>query len=100
MREKIGVQVPHNKRMQEFLRNNGFPFAVPWYIEKGSMKGTWRIYCKQGKEWLKWSNEAAEKLTSLGFTDTWGSPLSEFSGNGGYFQVFVRGHNEFLREAN
>jgi len=89
-----------NKQMQEFLKANGIN-AVPWYIFKGSMKGCWRIYGKHGKGFGwdamdKWTPEIAEILNGLGFRDYAGKPLGQFSGNGGMFQTFVRGHYEFL----
>ena len=91
---------PENKRMQGFLKANGVD-AVPWYISKGSMRGCWRLYGKHGKGFGaesmdKWTPEIAEKLTSLGFRDFDGKQLGQFSGNGGMFCTFVRGHYEFL----
>jgi len=70
------------------------------FIWKGSLKGVWRI-SYSGKYWEhanKWTPEIGEKLTGLGFVDFDGKPLHRFSGNGGMFQVFVRGHNELLKE--
>lgn len=48
---------------------------------------------------LIWYNntELHNKLNQLGFTSFDGRPLDKFSGNGGVFSVFVRGHNEFLQ---
>lgn len=89
---------PENKRMQDFLKVNGIK-ATPWYIFKGSMKGCWRLYNKDGQGFVnmkKWTPELADKLNGLGFKDYDGKPLGEFSGNGGSFQTFVRGHYEFL----
>uniref|UniRef100_A0A6M3LUX7 Uncharacterized protein n=1 Tax=viral metagenome TaxID=1070528 RepID=A0A6M3LUX7_9ZZZZ len=91
---------PENKRMQEFLRGNGIN-AVPWYIFKGSMKRTWRLYGKNGKgsdlsNYQKWTPDLAEKLNGLGFRDYDGKPLGLYSGNGGVFCIFVRGHYDFL----
>lgn len=96
---KIQTHRPENVKMQEFLRANGFPNAVPWYIDKGSMRGCWRIYSKQGKGFQnmdKWTMEIADKLTALGFKGFDGGTLGQFSGNGGMFHTFVRGHYEFL----
>lgn len=94
---------PENKRMQAFLKSNGIS-AVPWYISRGSMRGCWRLYGKNGKGFAsdvmeKWSPELAEKLNDLGFRDYAGQPLGIYSGNGGMFCTFVRGHYEFLQEA-
>ena len=110
--DRIGVQKPHNKRMQEFLRSNGFPYAVVKYMEKGSLQGSWRVYSRpkisvkdrRNKNILeiydKWSPEVADKLNSLGFSNLWGKPLGQFDGNGGLLSVFVRGRKEFLQEGN
>jgi hypothetical protein len=91
---------PENTRMKEFLEKNGID-AIPWFIWRGSMKGCWRLYGKKrgGGSWenyQKWTPELREKLTDLGFLDFDGKPLKEYSGNGGIFQVFVRGHLEFI----
>lgn len=82
---------PENTRMQAFLASNGID-AVPKYLPDGSMAGCWRLYNRV----QKWSLDLAARLNGLGFTDFDGQPLGEFSGNGGSFQVFVRGHNELL----
>ena len=96
---------PENKRMQAFLRNNGIE-AVPMYIKDGSLRNSWRLYGLEGKTpegapiWVKWWDniELQDKLNSLGFTDLWGNSLSNSTGNGGDFSIFVRGHNELLTE--
>ena len=81
---------PENKRMQTFLKQNGIN-AMPKYIATGSLKRTWRLYnLKQS-----WSMDLADKLTALGFNGLHG-PLGKYSGNGGLFSVFVRGHFELL----
>jgi len=94
---------PENKRMQEFLRASGIN-AVPKYIFKGSLRGSWRLYGIENKKdvggyglnkYQKWTLELAEKLTALGFRGLHG-PLGIYDGNGGVFSVFVRGHNNFL----
>ena len=90
----------HNKRMQRFLQTHGIK-AVPKYVFTGSLKGTWRLYGKidNGKtldSYQKWTPEIFDKLTTLGFKDFDGHPLQWSSGNGGFFSVFVQGHNEFL----
>jgi hypothetical protein len=97
---------PENKRMQEYLKANEIK-AIPQCQKDGSLKGSWRLYGLVGKapdgtpiyqNW--WDNfELQNKLNSLGFTDLWGKQLSNISGNGGVFSVFVRGHNELLTEA-
>ncbi|MFZ2937609.1 MAG: hypothetical protein WA066_02770 [Candidatus Omnitrophota bacterium] len=102
----IGTVLSHNKRMQDFLRSNGFPYAVAKYFNKGSLRGSWRIYSRPAMEkgdnlwniYEKWSEELAERFNALGFTNLWHKPLDKWDGNGGLFQVFVRGHNEFLKE--
>jgi len=87
---------PENKRMQEFLKANGIN-AIPRYINKGSLKRSWRLYGKRngGSEYQPWTVELAEKLTALGFRGLRG-PLGKYDGNGGVFSVFVYGHYEFL----
>ena len=82
-----------NKRMRRFLRANGIT-ATPKYINKGSLRGCWRLYNPR----QAWGDSLRERLTVLGFVDFDGQPLSRFSGNAGLFQVFVRGHNELLEE--
>ena len=76
---------PENKQMQIFLKQNGID-AIPKYINKGSLRGTWRLYNYK----TKWSITLANKLNNLGFRDFDGKPLARFSGNGGIFQVFIR----------
>ena len=80
-----------NKRMQAFLKQHDIE-ATPKYISTGSLRGTWRLYnLKQ-----LWNMELAQQLNELGFVDFNGRPLAQFSGNGGFFAVFVRGHKELL----
>ena len=91
---------PENQRMQDFLKQNGIK-ATPKFLPVGSMKGCWRLYGKNkpGKElenYQTWTPELQAKLTNLGFVDYSNEPLSKYSGNGGLFSVFVRGHNELL----
>jgi len=82
---------PENKKMQQFLQENGVT-VTPKYISRGSLRGCWRLHnLKQ-----PWNTVLIHKLTILGFTDFDGAPLHKFSGNGGFFAVFVRGHKEFL----
>jgi hypothetical protein len=78
-----------NVRMKKFLKDNGID-CTPKYMWDGSLKGTWRLYNKD----QKWTPELTAKLTSLGFVGLTHEPLHEYSGNGGMFSVFVRGHNE------
>ncbi len=80
-----------NTRMKEFLASHGIK-ATPRYLHKGSMKGTWGLYDRG----TKWTPELTEQLNALGFVDYDHTPLDQYSGNGGLFQVFVRGHNEML----
>lgn len=94
---------PENQRMQKLLKEHGIT-AMPMYIRGGSMKGSWRLYGIDGKNpdgspiYQKWCGnfELQSKLNALGFTDLWGDPLRDVSGNGGDFSIFVRGHNELL----
>lgn len=75
----------HNKQMQDFLNTNGIE-AIPKRIDKGSLQGTWRLYNKN----MRWSDELAAHLNSLGFVDFDGKPLGQTAGNGGKFSVFIR----------
>jgi len=81
-----------NKNMQNFLKENGVKASVK-FLWTGSMSGTWRFYDNK----QKWTTNLIAKLTWLGFVDFDGKPLSKYSGNGGQFSVFVKGHNEFLK---
>ena len=89
--------LPHNQKMQEFLKQNGIG-AVPWRIDKGSMKGTWRLTGRAShkrsdtleERYQKWTPELCNKLNELGFLSYDGQPLSWLSGNGSLFCVFVR----------
>lgn len=100
---RIGTQLNQNQQMQAFLRKNGFINAVPKYLEKGSLRGCWRIYSRPRgggfDAYDKWTDEVREKLTSLGFVDFDGKELSKYSGNGGVFSIFarVRGAKEGLK---
>jgi hypothetical protein len=82
---------PENQRMQDFLTSNGID-ARAKYLAAGSLKRAWRLYNSE----TKWTQQLADKLNALGFSDFDGKKLGEFSGNGGMFSVFVRGHGEFL----
>lgn len=96
---------PENQQMQAFLKANGID-AIPKYFKDGSIKGSWRIYGLAGKTpagrpiWVKWwgNKELQDKFNALGFTDLWGNPVDNTTGNGGDFSIFVRGHNELLNE--
>ncbi len=77
----------HNTAMKEYLHKHGIE-CTPKRIDKGSLGGTWRLYNSK----QKWSPALAEKLTELGFIDFDGRPLNQFSGNGGYFSVYVCGN--------
>lgn len=74
----------HNKDMQSYLKRHGIE-CVPKRLDKGSMRGTWRLYQK-GAELHA---QDIEKLTELGFLDYDGKPLNWLSGNGGGWCVFV-----------
>lgn len=82
---------PENRAMVRFLADNGIIAQVK-YIATGSLRGCWRISNID----QRWSIFMANRLNLLGFTNFDCKPLGEFSGNGGMFQVFVRGHNELL----
>ena len=82
---------PENARMKVFLAQHGIT-ATPKYLYDGSLKRTWRLWGKG----QAWTQELQDKLNGLGFIDYNGDPLDQFSGNGGSFSVFVRGHNELL----
>ena len=75
----------HNKAMQDKLAQYGIKCRAK-RIDKGSLKGSWRLYNPE----IKWSQELADRFNSLGFMDFDGKPLGIYSGNGGYFAIFVR----------
>jgi len=83
---------PENTRMKRFLEQYGV-HCMPKYIYEGSMRGTWRLYNLHEQ----WTEQLQDMLTSLSFTDFQGKPLGQFSGNGGMFSVFVRGHDALLQ---
>lgn len=86
------TRLEHNVKMENFLKSNGFVNAVPWRIDKGSMRGCWRIYSKQGRGWNnidKWTPDIADKFNKLGFVGFDGKPLNQLSGTGGVFHIFV-----------
>jgi hypothetical protein len=83
---------PENKRMKEFLASNGI-FANVKYIATGSLKRTWRLFNTN----TQWTEDLAVKLNLLSFINYDNKPLGKYSGNGGRFSVFVRGHDEFLQ---
>ena len=73
---RIGTQKTHNKKMQEYLRANGLPLAVPKLIEDGSMRGCWRIYHRErGTDWNDALRFDPDKLTELGFVSHMGEKL-------------------------
>lgn len=79
-----------NKNMQNWLKQNGVN-CTPKYISEGSLKGTWRLNGGKFGDGSWWGNkELQDKLTSLGFVDFDGKPLSDYCGNGGDFSVFLR----------
>ena len=82
--QKSGGMRNENELMKLWLHKNGVD-CTPMFIWTGSMKGTWRLYNKT----MKWTPELRDKLTALGFAGSHG-PLTQFSGNGGAFSVFVR----------
>ena len=84
---------PENQRMTEFLKSHGIKARVK-YIHKGSVKHTWRLHDAE----QTWGDTLIEKLTALGFSDFDGRPLNKYSGNGGHFSIFVRGHYELLED--
>ena len=92
---------PENKAMSEFLSREGLLNGVAVkYIAKGSLAGCWRLCVRSavpGKLFEKWTEQDASTLNRLGFLGFDGKPLHKFSGNGGDWQVFVRGHYEILK---
>ena len=76
-----------NQNMKNLLAKNGIDAQVK-YLDKGSMKGTWRI--QNAKVTWYGNKELQAKMTELGFLDYSKAPLNDFSGNGGVFQVFVK----------
>ena len=85
---------PENVRMKRFLADNGIQCRVK-YIADGSLQGTWRLYDPS----RSWTPILADRLDALGFRTHLCQRLGNYNGNGGRFAVFVRGHNELLREA-
>lgn len=85
---------PENRRMMAFLTAAGYKGIRAMFIRKGSMRGVWRLYLPN----VNWSMDEARKLAALGFRDFDDKPLHCHAGNGGAFQVFVLGHNEFLTQ--
>jgi hypothetical protein len=86
---------PENKRMTEFLANHGIHARVK-YIPNGSLRGCWRLY--DGVQ--LWTQSLQDQLNELGFVGFNNKRLWLYSGNGGVFSVFVRGHNELLTGGN
>lgn len=74
-----------NKNMRKYLADHGIKCRVKRF-ESGSMANTWRLFNPD----LRWTEEIAEKLESLGFKDFDGKPFCKYSGNGGLFSVFAR----------
>ena len=86
-----------NKRMSGFLAGNGLPGVTAKRIRDGSLRDTWRLTIRSnepGKLFEMWTVQDAATLNLLGFRWIDGSPLTWHSGNGGLWQVFVRGHDE------
>lgn len=80
----------HNKQMVAHLKARGI-IARAKYIEKGSLKGFWRLY-NLNITW--WDNvELQQKLKNFGFTNWDGTELSNCHGNGGMFHIFVKWNN-------
>ena len=77
--------------MKNFLAENGIIANAKWF-STGSLKRTWRLYNPE----QKWTPFLTAQLTQLGFTDFDNKPLGIYSGNGGMFSVFVKGHEELL----
>jgi hypothetical protein len=78
-----------NAAMVAYLAAHGLKVKAR-HIASGCLRGTWRLSAK-GR---KWRQHDADLLNSLGFTDHEGRPLTDKSGVGGEFQVFVRGPAE------
>jgi len=100
----IGVQKDCNKRIKNYLANNGI-IATPQLIKNGSMRNTIRIYQKNkeftdGCQLSFWNKELVDKFTALGFMNFDKKPLTIFSGDGGRFHIFATHSkiNEILSE--
>ena len=50
------------------------------FFEKGSGKGTWRIWIK-GETW--WDSEWPAKFNKIGWRNSWGEPFTNASNSGG-----------------
>ena len=77
--------------MMDFLKANGIDARVK-FLHDGSLKGCWRLY--NGEQ--AWDLALCNKLSALGFSDFDGTALNRYSGNGGVFSVFVRGHVDLV----
>jgi hypothetical protein len=77
----------HNEKIKNYLSQNGINARVK-LIEKGSLKGSWRIYAPK----VTWygNSELQNKMIELGFKDYFNTPLNDYSGNGGAFMIFAR----------
>lgn len=84
---------PENVKMRAFLKQHGITCKAK-YIRSGSLSGCWRLYGKG----QNWEEPLISLIKGLGFIGFDGKQLDRASGNGGKFEIFVRGHNEFLEE--
>lgn len=58
------------------------------FIKTGSLKNNYRVYSRDIK-W--WGNEKLiEQLSLAGYVDFDNKPLSNYSGNGGLFSIFIK----------
>jgi dipeptidyl aminopeptidase/acylaminoacyl peptidase len=76
-----------NQKMKEYLAKNGID-CIPKYLFDGSMKKTWRLYHRTTKWWD--NTDLQNKFKELGFKDYNGQDITNYSGNGGAFSVFLR----------
>ena len=87
--------------MSEYLAREGLLNGVTVkYIIRGSLAGCWRLCMRSnepGRLFESWKEQDASTLNRLGFLGFDGKPLDKFSGNGGMWHVFVRGHYEILK---
>lgn len=84
---------PENVRMKNMLKQHGI-ICIPWRIHDGSMRGCWKLYGKG----QPWTEELRQRLIAIGFVDYDNNEISVHAGNGGSFQVFVRGFDNLTSE--
>ena len=91
---KTSTMRPENQKMREYLLKNGID-CTPKYLFDGSMKKTWRLYHMKTKWWD--NTDLQNKFKELGFKDYNGQEITNISGNGGAFSVFLRAPLELMQ---